>query len=103
VQLNEDRTVLDEISDGSEFVIFGEDRLSLARLFETVPLHGRSHHNARKHLSGANAAVCCSRAFENGGNFIILDEPTNDLDLATLACAGRSADLISRRDRGGES
>ena len=28
LQLNDDRTVLDEISDGTEFVIFGESKLS---------------------------------------------------------------------------
>src|SRR4029079_4339720 len=29
VQLNEESTVLEEVSDGSEFVIFGDERLSL--------------------------------------------------------------------------
>jgi ATP-binding cassette subfamily F protein uup len=35
-------------------------------------------------LSGANAHVCSAREFAREANLLVLDEPTNDLDLETL-------------------
>ena len=35
-------------------------------------------------MSGWRAALLLAKVLKNGGNFPILDEPTNDLDLATL-------------------
>jgi len=85
VQLNEDRTVLDEISDGSEFVIFGEDRLSLRAYLKRFLFTDDRITTLVKHLSGGERSrLLLARILKNGGNFLILDEPTNDLDLATL-------------------
>jgi ATP-binding cassette subfamily F protein uup len=85
VQLNEDRTVLDEISDGSEFVIFGEDRLSLRAYLKRFLFTDDRITTLVKHLSGGERSrLLLARILKNGGNFLILDEPTNDLDLPTL-------------------
>ena len=85
IQLNEDRTVLDEISDGSEFVIFGEDRLSLRAYLKRFLFTDDRITTLVKHLSGGERSrLLLARILKNGGNFLILDEPTNDLDLATL-------------------
>lgn len=85
LQLNEDRTVLEEISDGSEFVIFGEDRLSVRAYLKRFLFTDERITTLVKHLSGGERSrLLLARILKNGGNFLILDEPTNDLDLATL-------------------
>jgi ATP-binding cassette subfamily F protein uup len=85
VQLNEERTVLDEISDGSEFVIFGDERLSLRAYLKRFLFTDDRITSVVKHLSGGERSrLLLARILKNGGNFLVLDEPTNDLDLATL-------------------
>ncbi len=85
IQLREDRTVLEEVSDGTEFVIFGEGKLSLRAYLKRF-LFADDRINTRvKYLSGGERSrLLLARILKNGGNFLILDEPTNDLDLPTL-------------------
>lgn len=85
LQLNEDKTVLDEISDGSEFVVFGEHRLSLRAYLKRFLFTDDRITTQVKHLSGGERSrLLLARILKNGGNFLVLDEPTNDLDLPTL-------------------
>ncbi len=85
LQLNEDRTVLDEVSSGSEFVIFGDERISLRAYLKRFLFTDDRITTLVKHLSGGERSrLLLARILKNGGNFLILDEPTNDLDLATL-------------------
>jgi ATP-binding cassette subfamily F protein uup len=85
MQLNEDRSVLEEISDGTEFVIFGEHRLSLRAYLKRFLFTDDRITTQVKYLSGGERSrLLLARILKNGGNFLILDEPTNDLDLPTL-------------------
>jgi ATP-binding cassette subfamily F protein uup len=85
LQLNEEKTVLDEISDGAEFVIFGEHRLSLRAYLKRFLFTDDRIVTQVKYLSGGERSrLLLARILKNGGNFLILDEPTNDLDLPTL-------------------
>jgi ATP-binding cassette subfamily F protein uup len=85
LQLNEERSVLEEISDGSEFVIFGEHRLSLRAYLKRFLFADDRITTQVKYLSGGERSrLLLARILKNGGNFLILDEPTNDLDLPTL-------------------
>ncbi len=85
LQLNEERTVLDEISDGVEFVLFGENHLSLRAYLKRFLFTDDRIATQVKYLSGGERSrLLLARILKNGGNFLILDEPTNDLDLATL-------------------
>ena len=85
LQLNEDRTVLEEISDGTEFVIFGDEQLSLRAYLKRFLFTDERITTQVKHLSGGERSrLLLARILKNGGNFLILDEPTNDLDLPTL-------------------
>ncbi len=85
LQLNEEATVLDEISDGTEFVQFGEGKLSLRAYLKRFLFTDDRIVTQVKHLSGGERSrLLLARILKNGGNFLILDEPTNDLDLPTL-------------------
>ena len=85
LQLNEEKTVLEEISDGTEFVLFGEHRLSLRAYLKRFLFTDDRITSQVKYLSGGERSrLLLARILKNGGNFLILDEPTNDLDLPTL-------------------
>jgi len=85
LQLNEERTVIEEISDGTEFVIFGDHKLSLRGYLKRFLFTDDRISTQVKYLSGGERSrLLLARILKNGGNFLILDEPTNDLDLPTL-------------------
>lgn len=85
LQLNDERTVLEEISDGTEFVLFGEERLSLRGYLKRFLFTDERINTQVKYLSGGERSrLLLARILKNGGNFLVLDEPTNDLDLPTL-------------------
>ncbi len=85
MQLNEERTPLEEISDGAEFVIFGAGRLSCRAYLKRFLFTDDRIVTPVKYLSGGERSrLLLARILKNGGNFLILDEPTNDLDLPTL-------------------
>ncbi|MGV3772062.1 MAG: ABC-F family ATP-binding cassette domain-containing protein [Verrucomicrobiales bacterium] len=85
IQLNEEKTVLEEISDGSEFVVFGEGKLSLRAYLKRFLFTDDRMTTQVKYLSGGERSrLLLARILKHGGNFLILDEPTNDLDLPTL-------------------
>lgn len=85
LQLNEDRTVLDEVSDGTEFVQWGDAKLSVRSYLKRFLFADDRITTLVKKLSGGERSrLLLARILKNGGNFLILDEPTNDLDLPTL-------------------
>ncbi|HYG24699.1 MAG TPA: ABC-F family ATP-binding cassette domain-containing protein [Verrucomicrobiae bacterium] len=85
LQLNDERTVLDELADGSEFVQWGESKLSLRAYLKRFLFADDRISMQVKHLSGGERSrLLLARILKSGGNFLILDEPTNDLDLPTL-------------------
>jgi len=85
LQLNEEKTVFDEVSDGTEYVIWGNDRLSLRGYLKRFLFSDERITTQVKYLSGGERSrLLLARILKNGGNFLILDEPTNDLDLQTL-------------------
>lgn len=85
LQLREDRTVLEEMGDGSDWVTWGNDRLSIrAYLKRFLFTDDRLTTQVRLLSGGERSRLLLARILKRGGNFLILDEPTNDLDLATL-------------------
>ena len=86
--------MLDEVSDGTEFVIFGEGKLSVRAYLRRFLFADERIATKVKHLSGGERSrLLLARILKNGGNFLILDEPNqHDLDTCqNLARAGRSA------------
>ena len=85
LQLNEERTVLDEVSDGTEFVQWGDTKLSVRSYLKRFLFSDDRIMTLVKKLSGGERSrLLLARILKSGGNFLILDEPTNDLDLPTL-------------------
>lgn len=85
LKLNEDRSVLEEVSDGLDFVPFGPERLSVrAYLRRFLFSDDRLHERIRNLSGGEKNRVLLAKILRRGGNFLVLDEPTNDLDLPTL-------------------
>jgi ABC transport system ATP-binding/permease protein len=85
LQLNEERTVLDEVADGTEFVQWGAATLSVRSYLKRFLFADDRITTQVKYLSGGERSrLLLARILKSGGNFLILDEPTNDLDLPTL-------------------
>jgi ATP-binding cassette subfamily F protein uup len=85
LQLNDERTVLDEASDGTEFVLWGESRISVrSYLKRFLFADDRIVTQVKKLSGGERSRLLLAKILKAGGNFLILDEPTNDLDLPTL-------------------
>ena len=85
LQLNEERTVLDEVASGTEFVQWGDAKISVRSYLKRFLFADDRITTLVKKLSGGERSrLLLARILKNGGNFLILDEPTNDLDLPTL-------------------
>jgi ATP-binding cassette subfamily F protein uup len=85
LQLDDEHTVLEEASDGTEFVIWGESKISVrSYLRRFLFADDRIMTQVKKISGGERSRLLLARILKNGGNFLILDEPTNDLDLPTL-------------------
>jgi ATP-binding cassette subfamily F protein uup len=84
-QLNGENSILEEVSDGSDFVAFGGERLSVRGYLKRFLFSDERINERVDTLSGGERSrVMLAKILRTGGNFLILDEPTNDLDLATL-------------------
>lgn len=85
LHMNEERTVLDEVADGTEFVQWGDTKLSVrSYLKRFLFADDRIMTQVKKLSGGERSRLLLAKILKSGGNFLILDEPTNDLDLPTL-------------------
>ena len=85
MQLDGTGSLLDEISDGNERIDFGDQTLG-ARAYLRRFLFSDERINERVDLlsGGERARLMLAKVLKTGGNLIVLDEPTNDLDLQSL-------------------
>ncbi|QSH42255.1 ABC-F family ATP-binding cassette domain-containing protein [Lentisphaerota bacterium ZTH] len=85
LKLNSEKTVFDEIGEGNDFVKLGNDKISTWSYLRRFMFEDERIRTQVKFLSGGEKArLIIAKILKNGGNFLILDEPTNDLDLSTL-------------------
>ncbi len=85
MQLDQSHTVMQEISEGSESVLFGEQRLSArAYLRRFLFADDRVNEPIARLSGGERARLMLAKVLRRGGNVLVLDEPTNDLDLPSL-------------------
>lgn len=83
--LNEEKTILEEVGDGGDYVLLGDESISIRGYLRRF-LFTEDRIKAKIALlsGGERTRVILAKILKRGGNLIILDEPTNDLDLATL-------------------
>ena len=85
LKLNEENTVYDEIGEGYDYVKLGNDKISIWAFLKRFLFEDSRIKSKVKYLSGGEKGrLILAKLLKNDSNFIILDEPTNDLDLQTL-------------------
>ena len=83
--LDEEKTVWEEVSDGSEAVKLGEESITLrSYLRRFLFTEDRINTKISQLSGGERSRVLLAKILKRGGNVLMLDEPTNDLDLSTL-------------------
>ena len=84
-QLNEDATLVDTISQGSNYVEIGRVRKHVISYLEDFLFAPERSRSFVKSLSGGERnRLLLARLFSRPTNVLVLDEPTNDLDIETL-------------------
>jgi ATP-binding cassette subfamily F protein uup len=84
-QLDEERTVADTISPGSDWVEIGTERKHVTSYLADFLFPTQRAKSPVKMLSGGERnRLLLARLFARPANFIVLDEPTNDLDIESL-------------------
>ena len=83
--LDPEKSVMEEVAGNSDFVAFGEEKLHVRTYLRRFLFTDERVTMRVKELSGGEQSrVLLAKILRRGGNFLILDEPTNDLDLQTM-------------------
>ena len=84
-ELNNGRSVWENITDGNELLRVGNRDLNSRAYCAAFGFRGARQNQPVDTLSGGERnRVHLARMLQSGGNVILLDEPTNDLDIETL-------------------
>lgn len=83
--LDDSKTVWEEISDGLDEIELGKMRVQSRAYCAKFNFRGPDQQKKIGQLSGGERnRVHLAKMLRSGGNLILLDEPTNDLDIETL-------------------
>ena len=84
-ELNPDKTVWEEISDGLDMIKLGKGEVPSRAYVGQFNFKGSDQQKKVGQLSGGERnRVHLAKMLKKGANVILLDEPTNDLDVDTL-------------------
>ena len=84
-QLDEEASVLDNLSEGREFIeINGSRKHVIGYLQDFLFAPERSRSPVKALSGGERNRLLLARLFSKPANMLVLDEPTNDLDVETL-------------------
>ena len=85
MQLDGTGSLLDEISNGAEKINFGDETVGARAYLKRFNFSDERINERVDLLSGGERArLMLAKVLKTGGNLIVLDEPTNDLDLQSL-------------------
>ncbi|MCP5534917.1 MAG: ABC-F family ATP-binding cassette domain-containing protein [Akkermansiaceae bacterium] len=104
--LDDNQSVFEEVGEGQENVQLGSETIGL-RAYLRRFLFTEERINTKIELlsGGERSRVMLAKILKKGGNVIVLDEPTNDLDLNTLRlleealCAFKGVVVVVSHDR----
>jgi ATP-binding cassette subfamily F protein uup len=83
--LDDTKTVWEEVGEGTEYVRLGEEEITLRGYLRRFLFTEERINTKINQLSGGERSrVLLAKILKRGGNVLILDEPTNDLDFGTL-------------------
>tara|TARA_R110002074_G_scaffold402348_1_gene608458 strand:- start:106337 stop:108208 length:1872 start_codon:yes stop_codon:yes gene_type:complete len=83
--LDLEKTVIDLVSDGRDTItINGRDRHIISYLGDFLFAPERARSPAKVLSGGERNRIMLAKLFSQPANFIVMDEPTNDLDVETL-------------------
>ena len=84
-QLDMSKTVIDNMAEGREFItINGKDRHVISYLQDFLFTPNRCRQPVSALSGGEQNRLILARLFSKPANVLVLDEPTNDLDMETL-------------------
>ena len=84
-ELRDELTVIEEVGDGYDWVELPEGRVHVRGFLKMLAFPDSVADTKIGQLSGGERnRVQLARLLRRGGNLLVLDEPTNDLDLPTL-------------------
>jgi len=84
-QLDESKTVLENISEGNDVVLFNGQSMHIVTYLQNFLFTPDRARSPITQLSGGERnRLLLARLFTQPANLLVLDEPTNDLDLETL-------------------
>jgi energy-dependent translational throttle protein EttA len=83
--LNPENTVFQEVTDGLDILYFGRAEVNSRAYLSWFNFRGGDQQKRVKDLSGGERnRLHLAKLLKEGGNVMLLDEPTNDLDVDTL-------------------
>ncbi len=87
IQISDDQKVIDVIRDVAEFIPLDKGKeMTAAQFLEKFLFHKSMHYNYVRKLSGGEKRrLKLMKVLMANPNFLILDEPTNDLDIFVLS------------------
>lgn len=84
-QLDLNKTVIENLAEGSDFIeINGKQRHVISYLQDFLFSPSRTRQPVKSLSGGEQNRLILARLFSKPANLIVLDEPTNDLDMETL-------------------
>jgi sulfate-transporting ATPase len=84
-QLNPEKTVYEEISEGRDVIQVGKREYHIREYLSGFQFKGGAQQTPVGKLSGGERnRLLLAKVLRRGANLLLLDEPTNDLDLMTL-------------------
>jgi ATP-binding cassette ChvD family protein len=83
--LQGDRSLLDEVGGGVDEIEIGKRKIPIRQYLSQFGFRGADQQKMASQLSGGERNRCnLAKLLKESGNVVLLDEPTNDLDVNTL-------------------
>ena len=83
--LDPEKTLMDSVAEGREFIdVGGKSRHVISYLEDFLFAPERCHMKVRQLSGGETNRLLLARLFSQSANLLVMDEPTNDLDMDTL-------------------